>query len=1010
MIADNTCTMLSYSLSFGAKDATSNGEVSRLQRFLARDGAIYPEGDITGYFGLLTQKAVQRFQARYDIVNSGSPATTGYGSVGARTRAAIAAFCNSNPDTGLTTSDIRRITITTDESNDSADVEVDMRTGSDINFEIDSDSRSEMISSVGDELEDQYDFDFSNYSSDSKRDSKLRSLIKWEVLRNSNDDGDTTIDDIRDITVTTDEGSYAAVEVDMRSDSDMSDFSFDIVSEARSKMVTAVSKKLENTYNFNFDEFTSARQLDREIEKLISFETTVVPNDSPLTMTGSLYGGCAMTPRGCPTFTLDANGSYVMKTTAQVTCLSLDCKPAVTEKKGVLSSSLQAKLKAALDKATLEANARTIEYLTSSKASQIMACNSHVDGTDYSYKITRDSITYTFDTCGTVFGGNASLQALLRQIWSEMQEGTVTPTPSSYTLDDVKSVTYVEDQSSCGTSATGGANCYVSDAPVIYTVTLKTGVTFKVKIAGMIQFSEVEKQFHATGYTGDVAALLKMAVKQTPAGDLKLAVKSLSTNKIEVTFSRSTPCTPYTIDWGDGKIDTIGVPATGVCVQVINTVKATHIYETTGTFTVKVTTGNKSGTYEVKVTGIVPQAAYGLDDVKSVASKQVDPIPQAIDDEYTLFTVTLKDGTTREFKRGWAPYETFEKAVRATGYTGDIAKLLALVKSDPTPTPVELSVKLVSSSTKFALGESVKVSWPVEAVKKEQGMYIALINNLGATIATRKVPTSTSGSYSFKLPKTTEFCNQFFSDALGQCGNFHSAKGVKSFTLSITTFTPKNACFGYCAPQNTKTKILQTAKTKSFTIGTSTKPVVKPYALADVKSITSKKVDPTQNAVDDEYTLYTVTLKDQTKREFKRGSNTQAAFEKAVRATGYTGDIAKLIAKAKPAVVTSAKPYALTDVKSVVSKVIVASNAAPYTLYTVLLKDGTKHEVKVTFSTFLSLGDSFKATGYTGDVVGLLKMTFLQGRVQGDSTTNVAEELNAMLLQVQTLNALLNAQ
>ncbi len=43
----------------------------------------------TGYFGLLTQAGVQKFQCSKGIVCSGSPYTNGYGSVGPRTRAAL---------------------------------------------------------------------------------------------------------------------------------------------------------------------------------------------------------------------------------------------------------------------------------------------------------------------------------------------------------------------------------------------------------------------------------------------------------------------------------------------------------------------------------------------------------------------------------------------------------------------------------------------------------------------------------------------------------------------------------------------------------------------------------------------------------------------------------------------------------------------------------------------------------------------------------------------------------
>jgi peptidoglycan hydrolase-like protein with peptidoglycan-binding domain len=64
-------------------------EVMKLQEFLSQDKSIYPEGLVTGYFGLLTQKAVQRFQCKYNIICYGSPRTTGFGVVGPKTRSKL---------------------------------------------------------------------------------------------------------------------------------------------------------------------------------------------------------------------------------------------------------------------------------------------------------------------------------------------------------------------------------------------------------------------------------------------------------------------------------------------------------------------------------------------------------------------------------------------------------------------------------------------------------------------------------------------------------------------------------------------------------------------------------------------------------------------------------------------------------------------------------------------------------------------------------------------------------
>jgi hypothetical protein len=79
------CLILGRTLTVGI----SGEDVAALQRFLAQDASIYPEKNVSGYFGALTEAAVQRFQLRYGIVASGNPASTGYGAVGPRTRAQV---------------------------------------------------------------------------------------------------------------------------------------------------------------------------------------------------------------------------------------------------------------------------------------------------------------------------------------------------------------------------------------------------------------------------------------------------------------------------------------------------------------------------------------------------------------------------------------------------------------------------------------------------------------------------------------------------------------------------------------------------------------------------------------------------------------------------------------------------------------------------------------------------------------------------------------------------------
>lgn len=61
-------------------------QVKTLQQFLAQDKTLYPDGLITGYFGSLTERAVQLFQERYGVAKRGDD---GYGIVGPKTRAKL---------------------------------------------------------------------------------------------------------------------------------------------------------------------------------------------------------------------------------------------------------------------------------------------------------------------------------------------------------------------------------------------------------------------------------------------------------------------------------------------------------------------------------------------------------------------------------------------------------------------------------------------------------------------------------------------------------------------------------------------------------------------------------------------------------------------------------------------------------------------------------------------------------------------------------------------------------
>jgi Putative peptidoglycan binding domain len=83
-----SCPNLTRNLSRGSR----GNDVTRLQQFLISQNLIAPDS-ATGFFGALTEAAVKQWQTSNGVVISGTPATTGYGAVGPKTRIAISR-CN----------------------------------------------------------------------------------------------------------------------------------------------------------------------------------------------------------------------------------------------------------------------------------------------------------------------------------------------------------------------------------------------------------------------------------------------------------------------------------------------------------------------------------------------------------------------------------------------------------------------------------------------------------------------------------------------------------------------------------------------------------------------------------------------------------------------------------------------------------------------------------------------------------------------------------------------------
>jgi len=72
--------------------------------------------------------------------------------------------------------------------------------------------------------------------------------------------------------------------------------------------------------------------------------------------------------------------------------------------------------------------------------------------------------------------------------------------------------------------------------------------------------------------------------------------------------------------------------------------------------------------------------SFGMADIANVTMREVDPIPGAADDEYTLYTIKLKSGVTVQLQSyGMASVEmNYDLAIEA-GFTGTIQEFYQLI-------------------------------------------------------------------------------------------------------------------------------------------------------------------------------------------------------------------------------------------------------------------------------------------------------------------------------------------
>ncbi len=114
---------------------------------------------------------------------------------------------------------------------------------------------------------------------------------------------------------------------------------------------------------------------------------------------GNQYGGFRGT---APSFQVLKDGSFRYVGFAETA-------GAGVPKEGTVPNALWKEVKKTLDANTLYTESRKIEPAT---------CVSYVDGIDYRYEITRDSVIYSLDTCGTNFSADAATAVALDKLWN----------------------------------------------------------------------------------------------------------------------------------------------------------------------------------------------------------------------------------------------------------------------------------------------------------------------------------------------------------------------------------------------------------------------------------------------------------------------------------------------------------------------------------------------------------------------------------------------------------------
>lgn len=157
-----------------------------------------------------------------------------------------------------------------------------------------------------------------------------------------------------------------------------------------------------------------------------------------------------------------------------------------------------------------------------------------------------------------------------------------------------------------------------------------------------------------------------------------------------------------------------------------------------------------------------------------------------------------------------------EHGVPALGLVGPLTRSVIEKVCATLPVGPTLSISSPHGTAVFAAGDDIVVNWNVASTAPTLGMFVQLV-----TADTKEVVKSEFVNYASGTATLTtdEFCNGNFSDAIfGNCENLDEllVDGKRPMKMYAALFTPKDTCFGFCAPTTTTTTIVAKAMSSTF--------------------------------------------------------------------------------------------------------------------------------------------------------------------------------------------------